>query len=284
MTMRISWPIVIPFRFPANLDSARLPLGPVNERPVVTNVDFGGIDLGSTKARAISYGFQAKGLTIGKHRFSGMKKSSSTRLLAGLIAVIIAGQLLSTGLQHLRRPAPPTMFSGAGSLDDTRAPSLGPRDADIVILLFSDYACPLCRAMHPDLRQVVASDGHIRVVYRDWPILGPRSIRASRLAIASVSQGRHAAFDDALMRHGGPLDEASLRAAATRAGVDWMQLERDAASDATTIDQLLAETDRTARGVGFSGTPTMIIGSYLVAGRVSAHRMAELVALYRDRR
>lgn len=213
-----------------------------------------------------------------------MNKISSARLLAGLIAVIIAGQLLSAGLRQLRPPAPPTMFSGAASLDDARAPSLGPRDADVVILLFSDYACPLCRAMHPDLRQVVASDGHIRVVYRDWPILGPRSIRAARLAIASARQGRHAAFDDALMRHGGPLDEASLRAAASRAGVDWTQLERDAAADAAAVDKLLADTDQTARGVGFSGTPTLIIGAYLVAGRVSAQRMAELVALNRDRR
>lgn len=205
------------------------------------------------------------------------------RLLVGMIAVIVAAQLVNMGLQRLRPSPPPTLFTGASGLAGTSAPSLGPATADVVILLFSDYACPLCRAMHRDLRTLVARDHRIRIVYRDWPILGPRSIRAAQLAIASVRQGRHAAFDDELMRRGGSLDEALLRAAAARADVDWTQLVDDADRDAATIDQLLDASSRVARGANFAGTPTIVIGPYLSSGRISYDQMTELVAEARNR-
>lgn len=137
--------------------------------------------------------------------------------------------------------------------------------------------------MHRDLRKLVAADEHVRIVYRDWPILGPQSVRAARLAIASVRQDRHAAFDDELMRRGGSLDEAALRAAAARADVDWSQLAEDTERDAATIDQLLDASSRVARGANFAGTPTIVIGPYLSSGRISYDRMTELVALARNR-
>lgn len=203
------------------------------------------------------------------------------RLLFALLAVIVMAQLFSLGLQRLRPPAAPIIFSAAASLFDPRAPTSGSADAEVVIFLFSDYACPLCRAMHRDLRRVAAADHGIRIVYREWPILGPRSVRAAELAIASVGQGRHSAFDDELMRRGGSLDEASLQAAAARAGVDWARLERDAIGDSARTASLLDETNRLARAVGFSGTPTLVIGPYLVSGRISHDRMRELVAAAR---
>lgn len=205
------------------------------------------------------------------------------RLLVGMIAVIVAAQLVNMGLQRLRPSPPPTLFNAASGLAGATAPSLGPATADVVILLFSDYACPLCRAMHRDLRKLVATDQRARIVYRDWPILGPRSVRAARLAIASVRQGRHAAFDDELMRRGGSLDEPSLRAAAARAGVDWGQLALDVERDSQTTDQLLDTSSSVARGANFAGTPTIVIGPYLSSGRISYDRMRELVAKARNR-
>lgn len=204
------------------------------------------------------------------------------RLMVVVLAIVLAGQLVGTVLQRLRPPDPPTIFSAAGSLADPRAPASDAANPDVTIFLFSDYACPLCRAMHPDLRRLAAADRRVRIVYRDWPILGPRSVRAAELAIASVGQGRHSAFDDELMRRGGPLDERSLQAAAARAGVDWVRLEHDVTRRAVETEAFLARTDSLARGVGFSGTPTMVIGPYLVSGRISYERMRELVASARN--
>jgi protein-disulfide isomerase len=195
------------------------------------------------------------------------------RALVFLVAAFAVAQLLSLGLDALRPPSPPVLFDRPESLVDPRAPADGPANADVTIILFSDYACPACRAQHPGVRQVIAADGHLRIVYRDWPIFGPASTRAARLAIASARQGKHTAFDDLLMR--GRIDDAGLRAAAAKAGLDWARLEADAA--APTITALLADTERLARAQ-FPGTPVMVIGPYLVAGRMSAERLDALIS------
>lgn len=206
-----------------------------------------------------------------------MRISGPVRTLAVLLVLVGAMQIVGMLLASLRPPVPPTLLSGPPQFAVTRAPTLGSPSADVVIYLFSDYNCPNCRALHRDLRRLVAADGKLRIVYRDWPVLGERSRDAARLAIASAAQGRHAAFDDELMRRGGSLDEPSLRAAAMRAGVDWWRLQRDLVTGAPEIEALLADTDRQARALQFVGTPVLLIGPFLVTGRVDADRLRELV-------
>lgn len=133
--------------------------------------------------------------------------------------------------------------------------------------------------MHADLRSLVAADAHVRIVYRDLPILGDRSVRAARLAIASGVIGSHAQFDDELMRHGGPLDEASLRSAAARAGIDWLILEQSLNWHRSTINGLIADTRFKANSLGLNGTPVLIVGPYLVTGRQTRERLQELVRM-----
>jgi protein-disulfide isomerase len=175
------------------------------------------------------------------------------------------------------------VFDRPESLVDPRAPGDGPVDATgvpvVTIVLFSDYACPVCRAQHPGVHNVIAADRRVRIVYRDWPIFGAASARAARLAIASARQGRHAAFDDALMR--GRIDDAGLRAAADKAGLDWQRLETDA--DAPDIDALLTDTERLARGLQFAGTPVIVVGPYLVVGKISPGHLRDLIERTRKR-
>lgn len=210
-----------------------------------------------------------------------MRAPNPTRMLLTLLLVVAGTQLLTTWLAARRSPPPPTRLSDPASLIDPRAPSLGSAAADVTIILFSDYACGNCRALHADLRQLLADDPGVRIVYRDWPILGARSVRAARLALASAAQGRHAAFDDALMRHGGRLDDAALRAAAVDARVDWPRLEADLKRQGDDIDALLAANDRQARGLSFIGTPVVAVGPYLVVGRIAPDRLRMLVATAR---
>lgn len=199
------------------------------------------------------------------------------QVLVALLAVVAAAQLLSRWLASRAPLPPPTLFADAAILADARAPALGRADAAVTIYLFSDYRCASCRAMHAPLRRLAAADPGVRVVYRDWPILGPRSTRAAGLALASVAQGRHAAFDDALMRRGGSLGEPELRAAAAAAGVDWHRLEADLATHRADIDALLADSDRHARALGFGGTPTLVIGPFLIVGGIGEDRLRDLV-------
>ena len=137
------------------------------------------------------------------------------------------------------------------------------------------------RTARHDLQALLARNPALRIIYRDWPVFGPRSRNAARLAIASQWQGRHAAFDDELMCRGGTLDDAALRAAADRAEIDWPRLQADLAAHGSTIDALLADTARLARESGLVGTPTMIIGTTLVAGRQSAAQLQAMVAASR---
>ena len=111
---------------------------------------------------------------------------------------------------------------------------------DLTIVYFMDYQCPACRKYTPDVERALKEDPRIRVIYRDTPLLGPRSDKAALAAIASSFQGRHKAFHHALMMTRGPLDDSAIKSAATKAGVNWSRLERDMVTRREDIDLLIA--------------------------------------------
>ena len=167
--------------------------------------------------------------------------------------------------------------------DDPVAPKRAGSDYDITIVEFFDYNCPYCRRMRPVLNGLLASDPKVRIVYRDWPIFGPASREAARAAIASQWQHRHAAFHEALLTSTARLDSAGIRAAATRAKVDWPRLQRDLKTHGREIDALLARTDPIASAIGFNGTPAFIVGSQVVAGAVDLPALRRIVATARSK-
>lgn len=131
---------------------------------------------------------------------------------------------------------------------------------DVTIVYFMDYQCPACRKYTPDVARVLKEDPRVRVIYRDTPILGPRSDQAALAAIASNFQGRHEAFHHALMMTKGPLDDSAIKAAAKKAGVDWSRLQRDMISRREDIDLLIARNFELATDIGIAGTPAFIVG------------------------
>src|SRR5687768_2040582 len=118
---------------------------------------------------------------------------------------------------------PPTSADEISKADffiEGGAPVRKPGTYEVTIVYFFDYQCPACRKYTPDVEKALGEERRVRVIYRDTPIFGPRSDEASRLAIASRYQGRHQAFHRQLMTAELPLDEAAIRAAADKAGVD----------------------------------------------------------------
>lgn len=168
--------------------------------------------------------------------------------------------------------------------NDPLAPTVAPRGHDVTIVVFSDYQCGYCRRFSPTLDALMASDAKVRVVYRDWPILGGGSGPAARAAIAASFQGKHLAFHRALIAQSGRIDATRIRAAADAAGVDWTRLQRDQVGRRADIDALLARTNDYARALGLSGTPGMMVGSYLVPGFVDLPTLKRAVAQARERR
>ena len=168
--------------------------------------------------------------------------------------------------------------------NDPLAPTVAPRGHDVTIVVFSDYQCGYCRRFSPTLDALMASDAKVRVVYRDWPILGGGSGPAARAAIAASFQGKHLAFHRALIAQSGRIDTAKLRAAADAAGVDWTRLQRDQVKRRADIDALLARTNDHARTLGLTGTPGMMVGPYLVPGLIDLPTLKRAVAQARARR
>ena len=160
-------------------------------------------------------------------------------------------------------------------------PFEGPPGARITMLVFSDYACGVCRQMEPRWREAVREDGDVRVVHRDWPILGAGSQRAARVSLAAGRQGLYAPVHEVLMRTG-RFDEDALRRVVAAVGGDWARLERDLAADAQAIERLLARTAQDAFQLGLRGTPGYLIGPIRIEGGVSQRQFAKAIARARD--
>lgn len=150
--------------------------------------------------------------------------------------------------------------------EDKVAPMVKPDKYDITIVEYTDYQCPFCRKVHPELKKLAQSDKRVRIIYRDWPIFGEASVIAARVAIASNYQGKHAAVHDALMNASRPLTDETIKAAALKAGVDWSRLEADMKKHGSEIDDLISRNSEQAEALGLQGTPAFIIGNYLSEG------------------
>ncbi|OYX47100.1 DsbA family protein [Qipengyuania flava] len=170
------------------------------------------------------------------------------------------------------------MAARAEIADDPIAPKLAPEGYDVTIISYSDYQCPFCRKIHPELERLAQEDGKVRIVYRDWPIFGPASEEAARMAIASQWQNKHRQFNDALMRTDGKLSSEKIRAAANTAGIDFARLERDMEAREDDIDGVLRRTAMQAAQMGLQGTPAMLVGPYMIPGAVDYAGLTRAVA------
>jgi len=147
----------------------------------------------------------------------------------------------------------------------------------VTIVEYLDYQCPACRASHEPLRQLVAKDKKVRVIFRDWPIFGPASQKAALIAIASKFQGKYLEVHDALLNTPRPLTDAKIEAAVKKAGADWARIQKDIVAHSEDIEDLLARNDEQAQLLGLEGTPGFIIGSTQSFGGMTLAQFEESV-------
>ncbi len=166
-------------------------------------------------------------------------------------------------------------------LRDPEVPVVGNLDGDIAIVEWFDYNCPYCRKLEPELRQVVQDDGKVRLVLKDWPILGPVSVVAARMALACKFQDKYNAAHDALIGVSSKLTVPRMDELLAGAGIDVDRAKRDLAGKAKTIDAILARNNAQAEGLGFNGTPSFIVGKFRVPGVLT---MAEFEQVISDAR
>jgi len=163
-------------------------------------------------------------------------------------------------------------------LRDPDIPVAGNADGDITIVEYFDYQCPYCRKIEPELRQVVQDDGKVRLIWKDWPILGPMSVLASKMALASRYQNKFEQAHDALMAINSKLTEAKIREALSGGGVDIDRLDRDLKDQASAIDKTLARNNDQATAFEFRGTPAFIVGKFRVPGVLTMAQFNQAIA------
>ena len=163
---------------------------------------------------------------------------------------------------------------------DPNAPVLGNPDGDVTIVEFFDYNCPYCRRAKPEIEALLAGDPNIRLVYREWPILGEGSVFAARAALAARKQGLYDEFHWAMMGMQGPAAEASVLRIAEEVGLDIDQLRRD--MESPEVDNHIETSMRLSQALGFNGTPSFVIGDALVPGFVREEALREFVVRARE--
>lgn len=150
--------------------------------------------------------------------------------------------------------------------NDPAVPTGGNAQGDLTIVAFLDYNCPFCRLSAPILADVVKSDGNIRLLYRDWPVLTEASVYGAQLAIAANLQGRYAEAHRALMAMTERRASVATMADAVRgARLDWNRLTRDLDRHKPAIDALIKRNLAAAAQLGIRGTPSYLIGNVLAS-------------------
>ena len=163
-------------------------------------------------------------------------------------------------------------------LRDPDIPVAGNADGDITIVEYFDYQCPYCRKIEPELRQVVQDDGKVRLVLKDWPILGPVSVVAARMALASKFQDKYVKAHEALIGVSSRLTEPRIRELLAGAGIDVDRATRDLATNAKAIDAIIARNNDQATAFGFKGTPSFIVGKFRVPGILTMAEFDQVIA------
>ena len=167
-------------------------------------------------------------------------------------------------------------------LRDPASPVSGNLNGDVTVIEFFDYRCGYCKRVASAVAQLQRDDQGVRVVYKDFPILGEASVFGARAALAAREQGKHQAFHEAVLASDNELTQEDVFAIAQRVGLDVKKLDADlqAPERQAAIDRNRA----LAELLGISGTPGFVIGGEVYSGALELARLKVLVAQARTKR
>jgi protein-disulfide isomerase len=209
-------------------------------------------------------------------------------VVMALVLVFAAPQFLGSRIVRAGMMADPHILIEAGEAlrDQQYAPVLAQYRAQIetpfgtswkgnakpavTLVEFYDYACSYCKASNPAINRLLAEYPDLRVVFREFPILGEQSVAAARLSLEASKTGRFAQFHDTLWEAGRPGPE-SLAVASEAAGISPEPVERPE------IEAELRKNYEIAGALGATGTPLFVIGNRVINSAVSYEELKEAV-------
>jgi protein-disulfide isomerase len=160
---------------------------------------------------------------------------------------------------------------------------LGNPQGDITLVEFFDYNCPYCHRALSDTMDLLRTDPNLRMVLKEFPVLGPGSTEAAKVAIALKRQGtdKYLAFHQQMLSGRGQVNEQRALDVAKNVGADMAQLKKDMADPE--VQATIAEVYGLANALGISGTPSYVIGDEVVPGAVGSSALKEKITAARVR-
>lgn len=213
-----------------------------------------------------------------------------TALVAGLVGALVGGgavaygsrqsvrdyllenpEILPEAMDRLReRQAAKVVEANRSALETPFAGAwAGAADGDVVLVEFFDYACGYCRKSNADIDRLLSEDPKLKVVWREWPVLGPDSEAAARASLAAAQAGRFKRFYDTLFAEGRPTADAIGKA---RSAVG---LSGDL--PAAAADRELRRNFQLAGSLEATGTPTFVVGDQIFQGAVGYEALREAI-------
>ncbi|QPQ55020.1 thioredoxin domain-containing protein [Allosphingosinicella flava] len=159
------------------------------------------------------------------------------------------------------RKAIETPFAGAWA---------GAADGDVVLVEFFDYACGYCRASQPDVERLLKEDKKLKVVWREFPVLGEDSRKAALVSLAAAEAGKYKAFHDKLFALGRPSPDA-VKSAQAAAGTSASP------SASPRFDAEIEKNYDLARALSLTGTPAFIVGGKVLQGAVGYDALKDAI-------
>ena len=163
--------------------------------------------------------------------------------------------------------------------DDPDSPTSGNPKGDVTVVEFFDYACPYCKVMAPVIEQAQAADPKLRIVYKEFPVLGPGSVLAAKAALAANKQGKYTVFHHALYQTRGQIDEAKVLEVAATVGLDIDRLKTDINDSSVSGD--LDKNTKLGELLHITGTPGFVVGDQVATGATELKNFQALIAMAR---
>ena len=161
---------------------------------------------------------------------------------------------------------------------------LGNPQGDVTFVEFFDYNCGYCKRALNDMVELMGKDPKLKVVLKEFPVLGPGSVEAAQVAVAVRMQDKsgkkYLEFHQKLLGGRGQVDKAKALAAAKEIGLDMARLDKDLKSDE--VSKTLEESMKLAEALGLNGTPSYVIGNDVVIGAVGQAQLSQKIQAARQ--
>ena len=162
---------------------------------------------------------------------------------------------------------------------DPDSPIGGNPSGNVTLVEFFDYNCPYCKMMAPLITQAETADPWLRIVYKEFPILGPGSVFAAKAALAANKQGKYTAFHRALYQARGHVDETKVLEVAAAVGLDVARMQADMQADMQdkAMESILERNIKLGQLLHITGTPGFVVGDQITTGAMDFDALQSLI-------